>query len=102
MTESQKNIKEIEKEVKERLEDYEKTKANISSDELISEDKGDYKELIKNNDQLKEMVNELLMITRELSKDNEKLREHLQNGRNAMVADYYRQKLKHTGILNEK
>lgn len=94
-----KDINEMRKEVKQRMDEFSKRKTTV--DELISGDKTDFKELLKTNDILQEMCSELLTISKELSAENDKLRSYLENDKNKIVAEYYRKKLEHTGILDK-
>lgn len=94
-----KDLKDIQREVKEKLKEFEKTRANVSVEELIAEDKQDFKTLISNQETLKEMVVELLKISNEYANDNDRLRKYLQQEKNALVANYYKQKLIPSGIV---
>ena len=100
--ESKKDLKDIQKEVREKLKEFEKTRAIISVDELIAEDKQDFKNLITNQETLKEMVTELLQVAKEYAADNDKLRRYMQEEKNALVAQYYKQKLIQSGILRRE
>jgi hypothetical protein len=53
-------LNDIKKEVKERIEQFSKKRASI--EEIISEDRNGFKDLLKTNDELQEFVKELLNI----------------------------------------
>jgi len=99
MTDEKRDIKDIRREVKERMDKF--SKQRVSVDELISEDKTDFKELLKNNDELQAMCSELLEIAKTFEEDNEKLRRYLEVDKNALVARYYKDKLTDVGILKK-
>lgn len=93
------DMKQVEKDVKERLEAFQKRKSDVAVEELISEDRQDYKDLLRTTETLKEMVTELLEASKAYAAENEKLRHHLQEGRDTIAAQYYKQKLTQSGIL---
>lgn len=97
--ESKRDVKEIQKEVREKLKEFEKTRTAVSVDELIAEDKQDFKNLINNQETLKEMVVELLQTAKEYANENDKLRRYMQEEKNALVAQYYKQKLIQSGMI---
>ena len=68
---------------------------------IISEDRQGFKELLKTNDELQSFVKELLDISKTLADENERLKEYLKNEKNAVVAELYKKNLQDCGILKK-